>query len=84
MHRPPLRTKNHKTGRVRFRVGKFGKLITQVEIKQTRHHACPPQYGQEDEVLSEYVFWRDVGKTDISDMIRLGTLISSGESYEHH
>ncbi len=62
----------HRTGNCRVRVGWFGRLILQVEIKSPRklYPAAPPPPGTPYDPWAKgsYTFWRDARPEDVTQV----------------
>ena len=71
-------TKTHLTGRIRFRIGRFGKLVTQLEYRQERYSGAPPMHGQAKEPQSISLKWRDAKGNDSDVLMRMGAFQSEG------
>lgn len=58
------------TGAIRFRKGRFGKLVVQVELKVCRARLAPPsgtKPPEEDAICYE---WRDITKDEADKLLR--------------
>ena len=64
----------HLTGRVRPRLGWFGKLVLQVEVRSPQpHYPRAPRPGPHDPWANgSYTYWRDATVEDLVTGISLG------------
>lgn len=75
MHRIPPRVRYRPTGAIRFRVGRFGRLIVQREMVEETFTGAPPPPGIEAEPTSTSTVWCDADRGDMSFVIRAGTYV---------
>lgn len=63
------------TGAIRFRIGRLGQLVLQLEFIGKVFEGAPPRPGTEKRSIPERIVWRDADKGDRDRIIRSGVFV---------